>query len=82
MFVQIKSRKTAANARIILGALHKAYPLKISKLLTDGGKEFTDRLFGSRAVMPRGRTNWTGCVRNWGLSTDLLPSRASLGPMG
>ncbi|AIA71010.1 putative integrase [Pectobacterium atrosepticum SCRI1043] len=36
------------------GALHKACPIKISKLLMDNGKEFTDRLFASREREPSG----------------------------
>jgi len=31
-----------------LNALHKACPIKMQKILTDNGKEFTDRLFASR----------------------------------
>jgi transposase InsO family protein len=48
VFVQIKSHKTAAAARSFLNALHKACPINIQKVLTDNGKEFTDRLFASR----------------------------------
>lgn len=47
VFVQIKGNKTAANAKVFLKALHKACPIKITKFLTDNGKEFTDRLFAS-----------------------------------
>ena len=45
VFVRILRDKTAASAKAFLNALHKACPIKISKLLTDNGKEFTDRLF-------------------------------------
>ena len=48
VFVQIKNHKTAAAAHAFLKAVHKACPLKIQKILTDNGKEFTDRLFASR----------------------------------
>jgi transposase InsO family protein len=48
VFIQIKANKTAAAAKSFLAALHKACPIRISRLLTDNGKEFTDRLFGSR----------------------------------
>lgn len=41
--------KTAANARRFLRDLHRACPIRIAKILTDNGKEFTDRLFASRA---------------------------------
>ncbi len=35
-------------AKGFLTALHSACPIRITLLLTDNGKEFTDRLFGSR----------------------------------
>ena len=49
VFIAIKSHKTAAAARSFLNAVAKAAPMKIKTLLTDNGKEFTDRLFGKRA---------------------------------
>lgn len=55
VFVQIKRDKSAASAQAFLRALHKACPLKITKLLTDNGKEFTDRLFASREREPSGQ---------------------------
>ena len=54
VFVQIKGHKTAAAARSFLIALHKACPIKMQKILTDNGKEFTDRLFASRARQATG----------------------------
>ena len=53
VFVQLKSNKTAASSHAFLKALHKACPLRITKLLTDNGKEFTDRLFASRERQPK-----------------------------
>jgi len=54
VFVQIKSDKTARSASSFLTAMQKACPMKIQKLLTDNGKEFTDRLFASREREPSG----------------------------
>jgi transposase InsO family protein len=48
VFVRIYSRKTAANARRFLHDLERACPIRINHILTDNGKEFTDRLFGLR----------------------------------
>ncbi len=48
VFVAIKPTKSAASAKAFLNTLHKACPIKINKLLTDNGKELTDRLFASR----------------------------------
>jgi len=55
VFVQIKSHETAAAARSSLNALHKACPLRMQKILTDNGKEFTDRLFASCARQATGK---------------------------
>ena len=49
VFVRIMPAKTSANARRFLRNLHRACPIRIAKKLTDNGKEFTDRLFASRA---------------------------------
>lgn len=54
VYIAIKPNKTAASAKAFLKALHKACPIKITKLLTDNGKEFTDRLFGSKDREPTG----------------------------
>lgn len=44
VFVQVKSNKTAASARAFLAALVKACPIRIERILTDNGREFTNRL--------------------------------------
>lgn len=48
VFVRIYPAKTAANARRFLRDLERTAPMKITKVPTDNGKEFTDRLFGLR----------------------------------
>jgi transposase InsO family protein len=48
VFIRIYSAKTAANARRFLRDLDRAAPMKITRVLTDNGREFTDRLFGLR----------------------------------
>lgn len=48
VFIRIFNAKTAANARRFLRDLSRACPLRIRTILTDNGKEFTDRLFGLR----------------------------------
>ena len=55
VFIDIKTDKSARSARAFLAALHKACPFKIHRLLTDNGKEFTDRLFASRERQPSGQ---------------------------
>ena len=49
---QLKSLIQADSILII--ALHKACPIRITKVLTDNGKEFTDRLFANQQRWPTG----------------------------
>ncbi len=55
VFIRIYNSKTAANARRFLRDLERACPLRIRTILTDNGKEFTDRLFGLRKRAQTGR---------------------------
>ena len=55
VFVRICHNKTAAHARRFLRDLERACPLRIRTILTDNGKEFTDRLFGLRKRAQTGR---------------------------
>jgi transposase-like protein len=48
VFVSIYPTQTAGNARRLLRYLARAAPMKSSRVLTDNGKAFTDRLFGLR----------------------------------
>ena len=48
VFIRIFTAKTAANVRRFLRELERACPMRIRTVLTDNGKEFTDRLFGLR----------------------------------
>jgi len=48
VFIRIYNNKTAANARRFLRDLERACPMRIRTILTDNGKESTDRLFGLR----------------------------------
>ena len=55
VFVRIMPARTAANAHRFLKELARVCPLKIRKILTDNGKEFTDRLFALRRREPTGQ---------------------------
>jgi transposase InsO family protein len=48
VFIRVFKSKTAAKARRILRDLERACPIRIRTVLTDNGKELTDRLFGLR----------------------------------
>jgi transposase InsO family protein len=75
VYVAIKDNKTAASARSFLAALHKACPLKIAKLLTDNGKEFTDRLFASRERQPTGHHEFDLLCKELGIEHRLTKPR-------
>ena len=48
VYVAFKADKSASAARSFLRELHHKCPVRIQKVLTDNGKEFTNRLFGVR----------------------------------
>ena len=54
VFIAIKLYKTAAAAKAFLAALRKGAPFKLQTILTDNGKEFSDRLFGKHGRQPSG----------------------------
>ena len=72
VFVMVKKDKTAASAQSFLKALHKACPIKIQKLLTDNGKEFTDRLFGRRERGPSGEHEFDQLCQALGIEHRLI----------
>ena len=70
VFVRILPAKTAANARRFLRDLHRACPIRITKILTYNEKEFTDRLFVSRARVASRATSSTNSAPSLASSTD------------
>ena len=53
VFVKIYDDKTSISADNFLKTLIEFFPFKISKILTDNGKEFTDR-FNNKSKKPTG----------------------------
>ena len=51
----VAAPSAVASAKAFLKALDQVCPLKIQKILTDNGKEFTDRLFACRKREPSGQ---------------------------
>ena len=47
--VQLRESKTAKDAREFLKFVTERFPFKIKKILTDNGKEFTNKVFGNNA---------------------------------
>ena len=76
VFVAVKADKTAASAKAFLNALHKACVIKIVKLLTDNGKEFTDRLFTSRERGPSGNHEFEQLCKALGIEHRLTKPKS------
>ena len=75
VFIGIKRRKTAAAARSFLNEVAKAAPFVIKTILTDNGKEFTDRLFGSRAKEASGEHEFDLLCESLGIDHRLTKPR-------
>ncbi len=73
VFVRIYPAKTAANARRFLRDLERAAPMKITRVLTDNGKEFTDRLFGLRRRPATGTHEFDRLCADLGIEHRLAP---------
>jgi transposase InsO family protein len=71
VYIALKGHKTAAAARSFLNAVHKAAPFTIKTLLTDNGKEFTDRLFGQRAKEASGQHEFDALCESLGIEHRL-----------
>ena len=63
VFICVFNAKTAANARRFLRDLERACPMRIRTILTDNGKEFTDRLFGLRKRAATGKHEFDTCAQ-------------------
>lgn len=76
VFVRIMPAKTAANARRFLRDLHRACPIRIAKILTNNGKESTDRLFASRARAASGDHELDHLCAELGIEHSLTPPKS------
>ena len=75
VFIDIKQHKTAASAKAFLAAVRKAAAFRIHTILTDNGKEFTDRLFGSRTRQPTGEHEFDQLCQALGIEHRLTKPR-------
>lgn len=73
VFIRIYKSKTAGNARRFLRDLQHACPLRIRTILTDNGKEFTDRLFGLRKREATGRYEFDRLCADLGFEHRVAP---------
>jgi transposase InsO family protein len=76
VFVRVYNNKTAANARRFLRDLERACPMRIRTILTDNGKEFTDRLFGLRKRAQSGQHDFDQLCTELDIEHRLTPPRS------
>jgi|GEM_PF-1209689 len=76
VFVRFMPARTAANARKFLRDMHRACPIRIARILTQNGKEFTDRLFASRARAPSGAHEFDLLCSELGIEHRLTPPKS------
>jgi len=73
VFIRICNSRTAANARRFLRDLERACPMRIRTILTDNGREFTDRLFGLRKRVATGKHEFDQLCIDLGIEHRLAP---------
>jgi hypothetical protein len=73
VFIRVFKSKTAANARRFLRDLERAGPIRIRTILTDNGKEFTERLFGLRKREATGKHEFDQLCADLGIEHRLAP---------
>jgi transposase InsO family protein len=76
VIIRVFKAKTAANARRFLRDLERACPLRIRTILTDNGKEFTDRLFGLRKRAATGEHEFDKLCADLGIEHRLTPPKS------
>jgi transposase InsO family protein len=76
VFIRVFNAKTAANARRFLRDLERACPMRIRTILTDNGKEFTDRLFGLRKRAATGEHEFDTLCTELGIEHRLTPPKS------
>ncbi len=82
VYLAIPPNKTAATAKAFLKVLYPACLIKVTRMLTDNGQEFTDRLFGSTDRLPNSTHEFDSLCEAWALSIGCLPVRQSVAPTG
>ena len=71
--MRIYKARTAANARRFLRDPERVCPLKITRIPTDNGREFTDRLFGLRKRAASGEHDFDRLCTELGIEHRLAP---------
>ena len=75
VYLEILSSKSARNARGFLKRLIEKAPFNITKVLTDNGKEFTDRFVATGKRKPTGNHLFDRLCAAEGIEHRLIPPR-------
>ncbi len=75
VYVEVLPTKSATNASAFLKRLVKAAPFKISKVLTDNGKEFSDRFCATGQRAPTGNHAFDKVCAEHGIEHRLIKPR-------
>ena len=75
VYVEILGEKTAKNAAEFLQRLVDKAPFKVQKVLTDNGKEFTDRFCTAGERDPTGRHRFDRICAHNGIEHRLIQPR-------
>ncbi len=75
VYVEIRKNKSARSARGFLQRLIRACPVRIQKILTDNGKEFTDRFAATGKRQPTGKHPFDQVCAEHGIEHRLTPPR-------
>ena len=75
VYVEILGEKTAANAAAFFQRLIAQAPFTMQKVLTDNGKEFTDRFCATGERDPTGRHRFDGACAQHGIDHRLIKPR-------
>lgn len=75
VYVRLMPDKSARSARAFLTALERAAPFRIETILTDNGKEFTDRLFATRERAATGEHEFDQLCKALGIEHRLTRVR-------
>ena len=75
VYLEIRKDKSAKSAQAFLKALLKKAPFKIRKILTDNGKEFTDRFSAAGERQPTGDHPFDQVCQEAHIEHRLIPPR-------
>jgi hypothetical protein len=75
VYIEIRTDKSAASASAFLGNLVKKAPFTITKLLTDNGKEFTDRFCATGSRTPSEEHRFGQICHKHGIEHRLIKPR-------